>query len=186
MSSKESTMSDTMEPGSAPQSRTREQGQDGGAALDRRQFLRQTACTAGGLVLGLTAVGAVAKKGLAEEKDDTAKEKPEEKDDVLVLELSEHKKLSKAGGFEVVKLDNERIIVVNTGKDNFVACSAVCTHRGCEVAYEHGARQFACPCHNARYELDGKVVRGPAKKPLHSYPAEATESAVKIKLDSPA
>jgi cytochrome b6-f complex iron-sulfur subunit len=39
------------------------------------------------------------------------------------------------------------------------------------VDYEHDAKQFVCPCHGARYDIDGKVLQGPAKRNLRPYSA---------------
>jgi cytochrome b6-f complex iron-sulfur subunit len=50
------------------------------------------------------------------------------------------------------------------GENGFTALSLVCTHLGCTV--ENNSDGFACPCHGSRYDLQGKVVRGPASKPL--------------------
>jgi len=48
----------------------------------------------------------------------------------------------------------------------FVAVSAVCTHRGCTVGYSPSSRTFLCPCHGARFATDGEVLAGPAGFPL--------------------
>ena len=50
--------------------------------------------------------------------------------------------------------------------DGFRAISLTCTHLGCTVKQVEGG--FACPCHNSRFDADGKVVHGPAIKPLVS------------------
>lgn len=42
----------------------------------------------------------------------------------------------------------------------------VCTHMGCIVGWEPETRQFACPCHGSRFDELGRVVRGPAARPL--------------------
>jgi cytochrome b6-f complex iron-sulfur subunit len=52
----------------------------------------------------------------------------------------------------------------------FTALSLVCTHLGCTV--ERQADGFACPCHGSRFDLQGKVKRGPASKPLLSLRVE--------------
>jgi len=57
------------------------------------------------------------------------------------------------------------VLVVNTG-DGYRAISAVCTHLGCVVKWKKGRRQFFCPCHGARFDLDGQVLGGPAPRPL--------------------
>ena len=45
-----------------------------------------------------------------------------------------------------------------------MAMSAVCTHLGCTVGkLEWG---YQCPCHGSRFDTGGRVLRGPAPKPL--------------------
>ncbi|HVN14808.1 MAG TPA: Rieske (2Fe-2S) protein [Anaerolineales bacterium] len=54
----------------------------------------------------------------------------------------------------------------------FSALSLVCTHLGCTV--EQKADGFTCPCHGSRYDENGKVLRGPAKKSLPSLRVETS------------
>jgi cytochrome b6-f complex iron-sulfur subunit len=44
------------------------------------------------------------------------------------------------------------------------AVSTRCTHLGCSLRVE--AEGFACPCHGARFTLEGAVRNGPAPSPL--------------------
>ena len=46
----------------------------------------------------------------------------------------------------------------------FTALSLVCPHLGCTVDPQPDG--FACPCHGSRFDLQGRVVRGPAGKAL--------------------
>ena len=56
-------------------------------------------------------------------------------------------------------------IVVQPRAGVFQACSAVCTHRGCTVAYTGSV--LHCPCHGAEFDpRTGAVLRGPADQPL--------------------
>lgn len=52
------------------------------------------------------------------------------------------------------------------------AMSARCTHVGCVVVWKSEAQNLACPCHNSQFDLDGKVLGGPATKPLPQWKAE--------------
>ncbi len=41
-----------------------------------------------------------------------------------------------------------------------------CSHLGCSVVFNKDGKRFDCPCHGSRYDLEGKVLRGPALYPL--------------------
>ncbi len=49
-------------------------------------------------------------------------------------------------------------------KDGFWALSLVCSHLGCTT--EEDGNGYRCPCHGSRYDLQGRVLNGPAKKAL--------------------
>jgi len=57
-------------------------------------------------------------------------------------------------------------------QSGYSALSLVCTHLGCTV--EQKDFGFGCPCHGSRYDANGKVLRGPAQKPLRSLHVEIT------------
>ncbi|WOD38376.1 Rieske 2Fe-2S domain-containing protein [Nodosilinea sp. E11] len=42
----------------------------------------------------------------------------------------------------------------------------VCPHRGCAVNWQADQNRFACPCHGSKFDAEGRVLRGPARKPL--------------------
>jgi len=55
-------------------------------------------------------------------------------------------------------------LVLFRDDEGFYAISTTCTHLGCIVSY---AKQgFACPCHGSRFDSRGRVVGGPAPRPL--------------------
>ena len=47
-----------------------------------------------------------------------------------------------------------------------IGLHASCTHLGCTVAWNGATGRVECPCHGARYDLSGQVLRGPARDPL--------------------
>lgn len=53
-------------------------------------------------------------------------------------------------------------------KTGVFAYSAICTHEGCTVAYNAGAKRMQCPCHGAQFDpFNGaKAVAGPTNTPL--------------------
>jgi cytochrome b6-f complex iron-sulfur subunit len=61
----------------------------------------------------------------------------------------------------------ERRLFVFNGADGLFCISSVCTHLGCNV--RHVGTGFDCPCHGSRYDENGRVISGPAPKPLVWY-----------------
>ncbi len=62
-----------------------------------------------------------------------------------------------------------RIAVVRDG-NRYHALSLVCTHLGCTVQVT--PKSVVCPCHGSVFDRAGKVVRGPADRPLERYEVE--------------
>ncbi len=59
----------------------------------------------------------------------------------------------------VVKLPDKRV----------VAYAPQCTHLGCAYHWDDRKGNFLCPCHSSTFGLDGRVLTGPAPRPLDRY-----------------
>ncbi len=68
--------------------------------------------------------------------------------------------------------------------DTVIALSPVCKHLGCTVNWEGDAKyknEFFCPCHNGRYEKNGKNIPGsPPLGPLDEYVVEVVDGYVHL------
>jgi menaquinol-cytochrome c reductase iron-sulfur subunit len=63
----------------------------------------------------------------------------------------------------------------------FIAFSLNCTHLGCPVRWESGARLFLCPCHGGVYYEDGAVAGGPPPRALAQHPTRIEGSRVMVR-----
>ena len=70
------------------------------------------------------------------------------------------------GQAAVVRHEGEQLGVYKTPTGELDIVSAVCTHAGCIVLWDHSEARWSCPCHGSRFEPDGTVAKGPAKDPL--------------------
>ena len=65
--------------------------------------------------------------------------------------------------------------------DGVIAYSAICTHTGCDVINWNAEQlRMACPCHESQFDIydGGKVVGGPAPRPLAMLPLEIIDGTV--------
>jgi Rieske Fe-S protein len=82
------------------------------------------------------------------------------------------------GGGKIFK--DQKVVVTQPKKGEFVAFSAVCTHRGCTVGTVSDGT-IDCPCHGSKYHIsDGSVAHGPASKPLPSKSVKVENGEIKL------
>ncbi len=60
--------------------------------------------------------------------------------------------------------------VIRHAPDSLTVFSPICPHLGCHFVWEPQKDRFACPCHASVYSIDGKVLYGPAPRPLDTLP----------------
>ena len=93
----------------------------------------------------------------------------------LDVSLSQNAVLLSNGGY----LISNNVIIINLA-GTYVALSSICTHEGCSVGYNNGARNLQCPCHGAVFATSGAVLRGPAQTSLKQYQVDISGNILHI------
>lgn len=73
--------------------------------------------------------------------------------------------------FVIVPVSGQRVIVLQSPDEQLLAFSAKCTHEGCTITYQPGQSVLWCPCHDGRFDMNGRVLSGPPPQPLVKYEA---------------
>jgi menaquinol-cytochrome c reductase iron-sulfur subunit len=68
-----------------------------------------------------------------------------------------------------VSSEKQTAWVVKLPDQKIVAFGPQCTHLGCAYHWEERSSEFLCPCHSSVFSMDGKVLSGPAPRPLDRY-----------------
>lgn len=71
-------------------------------------------------------------------------------------------------GWKVTSEKSTAWVVKNSGGQIW-AFAPQCTHLGCAYHWDQARNEFVCPCHNSLFSIDGKVLGGPAPRPLDRY-----------------
>lgn len=68
--------------------------------------------------------------------------------------------------FAIVPVGSTRVLVLEDSDGELHALDARCTHEGCTVRFLPDEAVISCACHNARFDLTGRVLSGPPPRPL--------------------
>ena len=74
-------------------------------------------------------------------------------------------------------LSRERVALMRDG-DTIYALALVCTHLGCTVTVTGSG--LSCPCHGSRFDRQGRVLKGPADRPLNRLKVEEKDGLVEV------
>ncbi|BCS31011.2 hypothetical protein TBR22_A02100 [Luteitalea sp. TBR-22] len=85
--------------------------------------------------------------------------------------------LATVGGAALVRTAIGNYLVARTGQDTATALTATCTHESNLITNFTGS-QFACTFHGSLFTTSGSVARGPATRPLTSFPTTVAGNAV--------
>jgi Rieske Fe-S protein len=89
--------------------------------------------------------------------------------------------LATVGGAAFVNSSAGAFLLFRASQDAVTTLTSVCTHEGCAVTGISG-QTFVCPCHGSQYSSSGAVVKGPAARPLQSFPTTFANGVVSVSV----
>jgi menaquinol-cytochrome c reductase iron-sulfur subunit len=63
-----------------------------------------------------------------------------------------------------------KVWTVKESDSDITVFSPICPHLGCRYQWYPDRDLFICPCHHSVFNMKGKVVSGPAPRPLDTLP----------------
>jgi cytochrome b6-f complex iron-sulfur subunit len=87
--------------------------------------------------------------------------------------------LATVGGAALVQANVNAYLVSRTSANAFVALSAICTYQTCTIT-GFSNQQYVCPCHGSTFDINGRVVGGPAPVALHVYTTQFLNNVLTI------
>ncbi len=133
--------------------------------LGRRDLFRVLGASTGALCGGMAACSGgdvVTRKELVS--------LPDSRGGQIVIPVADFPQLAKVGGCvvgESVGMPDPLAIARGEG-DRFLAVKALCTHMTCILRFNELNLTLDCPCHGSTFEIDGRVINGPAQQPLRA------------------
>ncbi len=61
--------------------------------------------------------------------------------------------------------------------------SPICPHLGCRYKWHPDKNEFICPCHGSVFSKTGKVLGGPAPRPLDTLPHKITDGELYVEWE---
>jgi Rieske Fe-S protein len=146
-----------------------------GGARRRRSFFTEAFRASVGTLVGSSAAAALAAcaPGRQGEGDEDVASFPAALNGRVQLDISSYEGLKPVGGSVIGRPGGlmEPIIVIQDTEGHYVVVAAVCSHASCPLAYNALNFTVDCGCHGSTFELDGRVINGPAVLPIRVYPS---------------
>jgi nitrite reductase/ring-hydroxylating ferredoxin subunit len=95
--------------------------------------------------------------------------------DRVILSLKKAAPLTPVGGVVRCALEGDeeesaQLVVAHSAPETYQAFSNRCTHNGKALTYLPKDHKLQCRSRKAQFDLEGNVLRGPAKRALLAYP----------------
>ena len=139
--------------------------------LSRRDFIKATVATIGGLIgalIGIPSVVYLLSPSLqAQEATDSIDLGPLENFPIGIPTRFDFT-LTKVNGWERTAT-NYGLYVVRKSDSEVRVFSDICTHLGCRVTWHPDQEHYISPCHDGHFDILGTVVSGPPPRPLDEF-----------------
>ncbi len=80
------------------------------------------------------------------------------------------------GEARVVEYEKKSIAIYKDDSGGIHAVNPACPHINCEVAWNSSEKSWDCPCHGSRFNIEGELLTGPARKDLEKIELGKTEA----------
>ncbi|MEN4761646.1 FAD-dependent oxidoreductase [Chryseobacterium sp. C39-AII1] len=87
------------------------------------------------------------------------------KDKFSADKITELNEISSGEG-RIIKHDGNTYAAYRDDKNKLHLLSPICPHTGCNVAWNPSEVSWDCPCHGSRFDIEGKLLNGPAMSDL--------------------
>ncbi|MDZ7844827.1 MAG: Rieske (2Fe-2S) protein [Anaerolineales bacterium] len=74
------------------------------------------------------------------------------------------------------------VYVLRQNQADLSVLSNVCTHLSCRVTWKEEQDAYICPCHDASFDIQGEVIKGPPPRPLDQFETKIEEGIIYIHL----
>jgi Rieske Fe-S protein len=162
--------------------------------LNRRDFIKATTGIVGGIigaVVGIPAIGYLVDPALREDKAG-APVTIGNLEDIQVGQFHPFSfTITKVNGWErTASSYGGYLLRRSEDPEDILVLSSRCTHLSCTVNWNEDTQTFFCPCHDASFDAQGRVLDGPPPEPLGHFDfnvdAEGVITIVPVELKSEA
>lgn len=73
--------------------------------------------------------------------------------------------------------------VIKDSSGEVTVFSPICPHLGCHYKWDPKTGHFECPCHGSVFTITGKVIGGPAPRPLDTLPKKIENGVLYVRWE---
>ncbi len=83
----------------------------------------------------------------------------------------------------IEEVERRDVWAIKNGEKDITVFSPICPHLGCRYTWHPERDEFICPCHGSVFAKDGKVLHGPAPRPLDTLPTKIENGELYVKWE---